>query len=754
MFQINEMLLRRKDKVIIRGDDSLVYSDEAAKLLDRTITALMNHIHIYGYTLSKEVVEELGKLPVETVKEFGVHLIDGIKPLVGADKIYTPMYPNFPAQVAEASDAELFLNAIFHYWTFGEWKPEYEKQTRFPLDFFNVSHVITIGTDDDVAAIFTNLVGSKTNISDQDKADIATFIKLNADYAKYLPDEIPVKENMAYVVKTMIDNAPTFDAGDISKYFNTATDVLRLITAMSDGDISLAKHTKYRSFTRSERRAILYLLNCVNRNTMLEDMWRYRNYWLRIGERLHPGEDEYKKFVNAQWAFAQLRNERKPKFFMAKVNDHMKTMDMYQAARVLKSRPGEFARQLDKLLRDSSIAFKEMILREFTEVADKISTPVLLQVRQHFLVRNDIEDVRVFFPKGNLAKSHVEPNNLRPISNTICARVVKICEDALIKLYAERDKIGKVYIAPSMKNYIVPFSQRSASASVITRGSSIPVSKDANAIRAFVWWTNAAKVKNDEYWYDGRVDLDLSCALYDEKWGYIQHCSWTNLRSSQYRMYHSGDITNGGDPDGDGVAEFLDIDLNISGARYAVFQVHSFTGQKYSQLPNVRFGWMEREDVNSGEIFEPSTVKTSIDINADATVAIPVIFDLVSRRFIWCDMALNISQRCKRGSTLEANLVGVTATCYGVVNMQKPNMFDLAMLNAMARGEITEYRNEADIIFDTDTTPPKFAQIVTDRIYVNGELTTTVSNKTVDKPNTEYKIITPYDLDYFYGELL
>ena len=43
------------------------------------------------------------------------------------------MYPNFPQQVAEASDAELFVNAILHDISMGSWLPEYEKAPRLPL---------------------------------------------------------------------------------------------------------------------------------------------------------------------------------------------------------------------------------------------------------------------------------------------------------------------------------------------------------------------------------------------------------------------------------------------------------------------------------------------------------------------------------------------------------------------------------------------------------------------------------------------
>ena len=51
---------------------------------------------------------------------------------------------------------------------------------------------------------------------------------------------------------------------------------------------------------------------------------------------------------------------------------------------------------------------------------------------------------------------------------------------------------------------------------------------------------------------------------------------------------------------------------------------------------------------------------------------------------------------------MESNLSGVTAVCYSMANMKKPNLYDLIQLHIRARGQRTDSREEADIIFDTD----------------------------------------------------
>lgn len=738
----NKILLRRKNLLIVEPINA---DYEQTKNEQALVVTMMKNVQSLGFTFSKELFEALSHMNRDELKVFYSDLIPALKELVGADVEYNPMYPNFPTQVAEMDGIELFINAIVHYWSFGTLMPEYEKDERLPLIDVNKMALLSTGNHEDLMEIFKNLVASKTSLSAQDKEDITTIIKDCADYANYLPDEIPLKENVALIGKLIIEEAPVKSASAISKYFRTATDVLRLVTALSDGDISLAGKTKYRNLKRRERRMILDLLaNCGN---ITEDLFRYQYEWIRVAEILHPFEYNYPRYKNVNKAFDTLRNDKKPLMFGGKVQAAILRKDMKAAADLLKSRPGEFARQLDKVLRDSDNP--AYILECFKSVAVEISAPVLLQVRQHFIGRmaETPNPVRVFFPKGNLAKAMSIKNELPAIDKTICQNVAKACRDALIEQYKSKESLGKVYVDEEFKNYLVPFSQRSASSTTksVVRGSQLPIKSDATAVRAFIWWTNTAK---DNGWDDGRVDIDLSAAIYDSDWNYVEHISYTRLRSGKMKAYHSGDITNGGSPKGKGVAEFLDVNIDAvaENGRYIVYQVYNYTGQHYSTLENCRFGWMEREDVDSGEIFEPTTVNMVMDVNAEGVTAIPVIFDCVERKFIWCDMNLGIERSHHGGINLESNISGVTATCYAMTHLNKPNIYDLAMLNAMARGTVVTDRNEADIIFSNDTTVP--FEIVVEKDETTGE------EKRVVKDKIDVPIITSFDTDYFMGNLL
>lgn len=689
--EANKILLRRKNKLIVENVGHVMSDDT-----QRYLVTMTKNIETLGYTFSNQLFNKLKTLTKEELFEFYKELVSELKKNIGADVQYNPMYPNFPESVMEENEMQLYMNAIVHYWSYGTILPCEEKNERLPLFDETKVKVIDSGEWEDLYEIFDNLCRSKTSISQTDKEDLEWIMKKSN--VKF-PDEIPLKENVALIGKIYVESNPLATADKLQKLFKTATDVLRLITAMSDGDISLAANTKYRSFKRKERRLLLELLdNCGN---IQEDMLRYKNRWIRVGERLHPGEYKIGRYDNARLAFDKLRNNEKIQTFNSKVDHNIKDKNFEKAILLLQKRPGELARRLDYLLR--TVDKKNNVINTFKDVANKVSTPVLLQIKEHFKSRQEELNTRVFFPKGCLARSYAIENKLPDIDKKYCDAIVKICENALIETYKSKDFMGNVYLSEEYKNYIVPFSQRSASKSLktIVRGSRIKLKESAKAMRAFIWWTNTGNGNN------GRVDIDLSATIFDENWNYMNHVSYTRLRDKRMNIYHSGDITNGGDINGIGVSEFLDVDIESVadvGGRYVAYQVYNYSGQTFGNLPHAMFGWMGREDVKSGEIYEPKTVEQKMDLTSQSIVCIPVIFDCVEREFIWCDMNVSLDgcHYHRGGNNVESNLMGVAATCYSIVNMKKPNLYDLIDLHIRARGLKVENKEEADIVFDID----------------------------------------------------
>lgn len=694
------IILRRKNRVFINDDDMLKSLSTAAGEKNKQIVATMNkNIEVFGYTMSETLFDKLVHMKAKNREVVYDALVSGLKEITGADKVYNPMYPNFPESVMEKDDFELYFNAIVHYWSFGTLLPYEEKEERVPL--FNTAKVkvLNAGSFDDLNDIFNNLCASKTSLSKSDVEDMI-FILNSAKVA--LPDEIPFKENTACVCRLLVDTGVDTDGSLCKKYVKTATDVLRLVTAMSDGDVSLAENTKFRNLKRSERRIIMNLLTgCGN---AAEDMSRYAGRWIRVGEKLHPGEfAKNERYTKAVQAFGIIRNDGKIQSFAGKVDAVVASGDVNAVVSLLKKRPGEFARRIDFLLRTfDKDADRKTVIMGFASVAKDISSTVLLQVREHFINKLDgSDDMRVFFPKGNLARSYyIKNDKTETVTEDAMKMVIAVCESALVNIYGNREFLGKVYIDEALKNYTVPFSLRSAGKTMtaVSRGSRIAIDDSAKIIRPFIWWTNTK---------DDIIDVDLSVAVFADDWNCLEHVSYNNLESDRFGICHSGDIINGGPVGGEGVAEFIDLDIEkalSAGARYVVFNVYNFSNENFSKMEHAAFGFMIRNDMKIGEIFEPSTVKQRMDLASATTTCIPVIFDLKERVFVWCDMALTADhvRAGFGGINVESNLPSVVVTCKAMVDVKKPNLYDLFTFNAKARGVITDNPDEADIRFGLD----------------------------------------------------
>ncbi|HLP12783.1 MAG TPA: TerD family protein [Flavobacteriales bacterium] len=674
----NSIYIRRKNKLYLEKGNASLPQDY--------ILNLLKNIEALGYTLSPEVIETLSTLSIERLKPFYKQLIADLQENVGARFQFKPMYPNFPEQVKALSEQELYTNAFWHY--VGDWIGQriltnYQKKEREPLKDNVKLKVIQLGNKEDFNAIYTRLLSAKTSISDADKKDLEWFIKNYGNKIVDLtPDTIPLKENVAsfigYLLKNNLEVEKQFD-----KHVKTATDVLRVATAISDGDVSLAENTKFKAISNRNRKLLLHSLEKIGAIT--EDMLRHKNRWKRLGEKLHPFEYK-KRFPICCEAFDVIRNDKPFTTFNGKIEKSILSQDVATLINLLRLRPGELARRLDKLLRMSAESVS--ITEAFKEVSIKVSSPVLLQVHTHFKHRNSPKELRIFFPKGEVGKARSIKNELAPLNEQVCNEIVAICENTLIERFKKYEPLGNVYIDETLNDYTVPFAQRSASKALktISRGSKINLPA-GNTIRFFI------------YWKDGfsRTDIDLSALALDANSGVKTTIAYYNLKD--FGGYHSGDITSAPD----GASEFIDIEISKcleQGVRYILMSVNSYTNQPYCHLPVCFAGFMMRQFTNSGEIYDPVTVENKFDLTANTRVAIPIIIDLVDRKAIWTDISLKGNP--STNNNVHNNLCSTTIINKAMTSLVKPNLYDLFTLHVRARGQKTNDINKANTIFAVD----------------------------------------------------
>lgn len=694
MSKMNEIYLRRRNKIMVSGEGT----SNVAHL--NYIATVIKNLESVGYRFSENAIEKLKTMDSKHIVDIYFEIINIIRELTGSDRIYIPFYPNFPNHVMNVSEAELLMDKLIYAFSGFQYLPEEGVEERPQLQKWLDLKVIDFGDTRDFKDIFTNIILSKTSISDTDKNDLSWFAEhIPSEFIRIISsvEQVPLRENAALISSLCIKYVD-WDINVMSFVYEntvTANDVLRLAVAMSDGDISLASPTIFKSFKRKHRRLLLNLLSlCGN---IEEDMKRYKERWIRLGERLHPSE--YPEFEKVVTAFHKLRNKIHISTYGGRLEEVMKLGDIELITRQLKERPGEFARKLDSVIRNYSMEDGLLIVEEFSKVASQVSTTVLLQVYKHFKERNKSEkDFRTFFPKGNLAKSYTMDNRLPRINSKITQGIVTICSDVLIERFSNLDSLGNVYIDPKLSNYLVPFSQRSASKSLrtIVRGSKIDIPEGVNIIRPYIFWSQD---KNSYH-----VDLDLSLVVLDESWNKIFNLYYnsSNMRDDRLGLYHSGDVRSGLN----GGSEFVDINIDRfvnGGGRYAIMAINNFTNQKFVDLPECFAGWMGRDNHSYGEIFDPRTLVDRFDLTAESKMSIPFIFDLVERKAIWVDLSTETNPSYVNNVVGNSN--SIINVMRGIMNMDKPNLLELITLHAKARGTIVDSIDKADVVFSTNTFP-------------------------------------------------
>lgn len=676
-----EIYIRRRTKTLV----PLGAGESSPELL----AALMKNIEGLGWTLSPSLIEKLQLLSLEQLTIWYAELVAALRQLIGAHVVWKPMYPNFPQQVLDMAPSQLYVNAIVHYMT--NRLPQYAKLERLPLFEKNKLGVLDVGSQDDFESIFTSLVAAKGSLSAVDKSDVAWFVKsFGDDIFRFMPPEVASRETIALVGALLLQHTTRGEKW-VEENLKTATDVLRLACALCNGDITLATPTKFVNLSRPRRRLLLRVLDvCPN---IVEDQLRWKSRWIRLGERLHPGKFAT-QFPNAFAAFRVVRGDAKSETFGAKIEHSLRKRDTQSALQLLKTRPGEMARRLDHVLRLGADATD--VLRVFTEVAPRVSTPVLLQLLAHFKHRNQPQELRTFFPKGNVAKAQGIVYNLSPMNETTRAALVRQTEYSLRARFAGLEPLGACFLDENLRDFPVPFANRSASKALrtIPRGSRLSL-PDSNVLRFFIWWKNGIE----------RTDIDLSAAIFKDDFSYLDVVSYYNLKN--FGGHHSGDIVDAPN----GAAEFIDINIErtlLMGGRYVIMSLNSYTEQPYCDLPECFAGWMARTHANSGEIFEPKTVQNRFDLSADTRIALPLIFDLQERRAIWIDLAL---RSYPNWNNVENNLSGMTIMLRAMTSLKKLSLHELFDLHIAARGTRVESGDDAAQIFalealrDGDITP-------------------------------------------------
>lgn len=645
------------------------------------VATVQSHLMEWGYMLDQDAFFELSKSDLSFITKFNDEVISYLKEVMGGKRNYQPLYKNFPQEVMSMSDFELYINAILHYWSNGEWEPStvtYEKPIKFEKIKYNL---IKFGTQERFSQIFTDLVSINTSLSPQDLNIVKWFVESGEKLV--FPDVIPFKENLCTLAGMGIEGLPV----------KTPTDVLRIAVHLSGGDISLPKvpekkvranrwttlHVenperekfKFKKFTRKERKYLLGLLentNCDPKEMALKDQ-----RWVRLGEILHPME--YKKlYPKAANAFNKIRNE-KVKTWYGILEDSFKK-GLEEGLKVLSQRPGEFSRRIDWLIRTYPKQV-ELIMSYFSEAVKGTSNKVLFEVYNHFENRLEDNNNRSIMIKGSRKRTQLPslPGLKSETVEMIHSRLFETLRDK----YSKLEPLGNCWIDEELKKIPLPTNMRSMNFSTrpLLRGQRTPLdNQDAKVIRPFVHWFDK----------DGREDLDLSATFVGEKSREV--LSFGNLRVG--RSVHSGDVRHRQGP----CAEYIDIDIQDAlnrGFKYVVIDVRNFNGRSLKSVEST-FGIMEREFPESNKTWLPETISGCQNLESESVNTLITIIDLETKEYIMLDVDSN-------GITASGDIKNTLKVIEEYSKLPKVSVYDLILLHVEGRGKQVTLDNNVDTYF-------------------------------------------------------
>ena len=682
-----------KQQIAVKYLNGMILPDAKADEQVGFSLSFISNMMALGYMPSADLADALGELDRDSITSLYKEVIPILKKSVGDNVVHKPFYPNFPKQVMEADEAELMQNAMAHYFTQGKWIPNFTINER-PVAFEDVKFKeLGVVTETELDNVFTKILQSADSISGFSKDAVEWFV--DSGRAVTVPENIPFKENVCLVAGIFLEH----DMWN-SDLIKDTTDILRVATFLSDGDISLSANTKFKSLPRRVRKVLIRDLERVARE---EDFARHPGKWVKLLHNLHVGEYSQKLYDIAK----KLRENKKIETFNSKVEAAFFVADIDAAVALLKQRPGIFARRIiDLIYKDIR---NESIIDAFAEVVDQVPARNLTQLWGALKTRDEVTKKRVIFPKGLVQNAYVLRNELARLVPEMKYKLEGVIINSLYKRFSEQDDLGKVYVDPALFECPLPTAMRSASEGLkeVARGTRMDIG-DKDVLRFFIYWKG--------------IDIDLSASIHNDDFEIVDELAYYELKGSF--GCHSGDITDAPD----GASEFIDVNIEkaLQKGRYLAMNVLVFTGPTFAEHDECFAGWMTRNKVNSNEVFEPKTVEQRIDVRSATKNVIPVIFDLKERKAIWADISTNGKRFDTSGGdkwgTSGNNVKNNKATIQDMVEAftsldNKVTLGELFTLHANARGELVDNRDEADFVFgmdDGDVTPYDITDINAD----------------------------------------
>lgn len=654
----------------------------------------------YGYIFSKE-------LAIAISKEERNVIIDKLKAVIKviedfkSDKNYTVFYKNFPDEVINMSEVDLYINQILHYWI-GYLPSNSENIIKEDVEPSKLVKARELNLIDNemIEKLFIDLLSSNVTLSEQylDDVCVLTNNKSIKELEKYM-EYIQMKETLTTVSSYILKKE-----GVLIGNFKTATDILRLIAKISDVELN-NKHIHFAYFSRAELSQLMTKLE--NLQNPMPDIKRYSKPWHTFF-KLYAKKINFNKYPKVRKVADMLFGDISYMTERGKINEKIKRLPIMSEEELdnfVKEYIvfyGDYIREILSLLNKAKDNQYEKLLLGLENCVTKVNTRILFQLYDRIinLKAKDKTVPRLVNSKGKWRRLRESIS----LSDELLNRVLQIVEDGIKTQLKEKENLGKIFIDEYYKNIMLTTSEKDSNVSLrpMTRGSRIKFNPKAEVLRFFVAWKNLDEktLKELNTIYD-RVDVDLSALTFNENLEFNDVVAYYNQKKSGFAF--SGDITNAPE----GALEYIDVfdleRLKKKGNRYILMQIRSYNGYTFEEINSVYAGVMELTSIEAKEKknMYSTAITQGFQIVSSERTTNTILVDLKKFEYIWLDMNMDSYKLDIFQNALNYEEIPYLNDMLRYFSRkQYVTMYDLLKLNADVRGVLTKDKKEADVIFE------------------------------------------------------
>lgn len=615
---------------------------------------------------------------------FGVKIIKGRKlvnyEMIGelskrfGENVPEPFYKGFPRSVRELTTEELLFDQLLHYSeTYGLGDFEESGHSVFEKDFeriaFQEDTVIkefAVQTEEEaeetVQIIVNNLLAGSRPLSERQYALSLAYI---LDHDEVVLDI--VSKNT--LVRLLIDTKRLSLADKMN-----LSDVMKVVDELNYRNYNNSNPKKL-NLKNQDRKFLTEVLDRMFQGDRcdIRTCYEKKQLWNGFLHHIH-----YQPENEAASVFVRAMREKGNESVYSEFEKLLRDNKRQEAAKLLLEKKGTsvLLRNLDYIISRMDGEEAESFLSGFPK---DCSVLILLQLLFRYESVSWGKGRTFRFSRYNLLKVHTEtPKEQDRRQSRISEEQIKTLKSVIRSNLNERlkNRLGKVYVDPAMKNYALPLSESTSQGGfgVLSKGSRIHIC-EGKKLRAFTYWE---KVN----------DIDLSAFALTEE-GRKKEFSWRTMAAQQSgAIIFSGDETSGYH----GGSEYFDINIpefkvRHPEYRYLVFCNNVFTGITFSKC-FCKAGYMLRDEDDSGEIYEPKTVEIAFLVDCESTFAYLFGIDLEKNEFIWLNQARNSN----------AQVAGSTSLTFLLDYFHTTEIFNVYDFFEMMAEEIVEDPMEAEIV--------------------------------------------------------